>query len=122
MEKRNACFGVALVKGKKRQHITCICLLFTGKQVIFFIFFILFLFCYFFIFYILQIIFFSVLFAVCVFIRSNAFLFLLLLVFCILLGVNNFFSFLAQTDFQREDAKWLHPKATQRKQFAAAII
>ena len=32
------------------------------------------------------------------------------------------FYFLAQADFQRQDAMWLHRKATQKKQFAAAII
>ena len=35
----------------------------------------------------------------------------------------SFYSFfLVQKSFQGEDAMWLHPKATQKKQFAAAVI
>ena len=50
----------------------------------------------------------------------SIYILIIIMIMIIILIIISLFS--AQADFQRQDAIWLHRKAIQKKQFAAAII
>ena len=49
-------------------------------------------------------------------------IYILIIIIIIIIIIIVVILFSAQADFQRQDAMWSHRKATQKKQFAAAII